>query len=195
MSNRNITYVTSADFFEAKYRTKPDPWNFSGSDYEQQRYKSILKILDNQTYHYAYEPGCSIGILTRELATRCDYVEAIDFSETAVQLAKKHCDGLNNVTVLKASIREYRPAQRPDLIILSEIGYYFTVAEWTEILENLISYYRRPATLIACHWLGKSEDHVMSGDEVHKIIDHYSYLNLITRLRFDDFRLDRWDLA
>jgi trans-aconitate methyltransferase len=189
-----MTKTSSADFFEAKYQAKSDPWNFSGSAYEQDRYQSILEILDAQTYHYAFEPGCSIGILTQELAARCDFVEALDFSETAVQLAKTRCKDLNNVTVIKASLKKYSPAQQPDLIILSEIGYYFSLAEWNEILENLLADCMHPATIIACHWLGQSEDHVLSGDAVHESIDQHSTLKLIMRLRFDHFRLDRWDL-
>jgi len=188
-----MTKTTSADFFEAKYQAKSDPWNFSGSAYEQERYQRILEMLDDRIYRYAFEPGCSIGILTRELAGRCDFVEALDFSETAVQLAKTRCQDLSNVTVIKTSIKKYRPAQQPDLIILSEIGYYFSLAEWNEILENLLANCLYPATVIACHWLGQSEDHILSGDAVHESIDQQSNLKLITRLRFDHFRLDRWN--
>ena len=189
-----MTKTSSADFFEAKYQAKPDPWNFLNSDYEQERYKSILNIIDEQIYHYAFEPGCSIGILTRELSARCAFVEAIDFSETAVQLAKARCRDLNNVSIIKASIKEHRPAQQPDLIILSEIGYYFFLPEWNEILENLLANCKHSTTLIACHWLGQSEDHILSGDAVHESIDQQRNLKLLTRLRFDHFRLDRWNL-
>ena len=189
-----MTKTTSADFFEAKYQAKSDPWNFSGSAYEQKRYQRILEMLDDRVYRYAFEPGCSIGILTRELAARCDFVEALDFSEAAVHLAKTRCQDLSNVSIIKASLKEHRPVQQPDLIILSEIGYYFSRSEWNEILKNLLADCMHPATVIACHWLGQSGDHVLSGDAVHESMNQQSNLKLIKRLRFEHFRLDRWDL-
>ena len=185
---------TSADFFEEKYRTNPDPWNFSQSTYEKHRYQSILKLLGSENYRYAFEPGCSIGILTHELASRCLYVEAIDFSKTAIEQARAYCGDLSNVTIYQASLINYLPKKAPDLIILSEIGYYFTSEDWHSILQGMLACCSKSSTIIACHWLGQSNDHLLSGDAVHQVLDQQKPLLLKTRLRFDEFRLDRWSV-
>jgi Nodulation protein S (NodS) len=54
--------------FEAKYRHSPDPWQFAASPYEQRRYAAILRSLSRARYSRAFEPGCSVGVLTAALA-------------------------------------------------------------------------------------------------------------------------------
>src|ERR1700733_8020555 len=92
--------TTSAEFFDHIYREAPDPWNFAASDYEQGRYRSILDALGGRRYVRAFEPGCSIGILTAQLASLCDRVEAIDISPTAVTRVRERCKSLRNVNIV-----------------------------------------------------------------------------------------------
>jgi len=73
------------------YREKTDPWNFATDAYERSRYESLLSALAGQRYHRAFEPGCSIGVLTASLAPFCDELLAIDLSETAISHARRRC--------------------------------------------------------------------------------------------------------
>ena len=60
---------TSAEFFETMYAEREDPWEFASSQYERDRYAAIVRALGNRRYRRAFEPGCSIGILTPQLAS------------------------------------------------------------------------------------------------------------------------------
>ena len=183
---------TSAEFFEAKYLRQDDPWNFISDEYERKRYEEIFKSVAESRFQQAYEPGCSIGMLTQRLAAICDEVEAIDISPKAVDLAKKHCNHLVNVSIYCASLKDSTPQAPPDLLVLSEIGYYFSADDWQNKVSFLLNHCQKPCSVVAAHWLGHSEDHVISGDKVHEILDSIGGLTLQKRQRYDGFRLDCW---
>jgi SAM-dependent methyltransferase len=134
----NDKSTSSPTFFEEKYRENPDPWYFSVSEYELARYQAIIATIAHKHYLRAFEPGCSIGVLTELLATVCDFVEAIDFSPTAIAAARKRCSQLKNVDIFCTSLRKRMPVTGFDLVALSEIGYYFGRDEWMEISSALI---------------------------------------------------------
>ena len=182
---------SSAEFFEAKYQGTVDPWNFAGSPYELDRYRTIMAALCHRRYRRAFEPGCSVGVLTEQLATICDEVLAIDFTPTAVLRAQKRCASLGNVTIRCASLTE-PSLDGFELVVLSEIGYYFSPANWRRIMRKLISPMSAGATLLATHWLGVSSDHMMGGNQVHDILASNSLLRLEHAERHEAFRLDRW---
>jgi SAM-dependent methyltransferase len=190
--------VTSAAFFEAKYRRDADPWAFASSDYERARYRAILRALDGQRYGRAFEPGCSVGVLTEQLAALCDVVEAIDLSETAVARARERCAALRNVHCMVGALPAALLDGSFDLVVLSEIGYYFTAAAWSAVLDRVIAQMPPGATLLAAHWLGHSVDHLMSGDAVHALLQSRVELRLDYSERVarpvpeHGFRLDRW---
>jgi hypothetical protein len=60
--------TVSKEFFEEKYRANRDPWNFSSSSYELNRYDDIARLLGDRSFNRAFEPACSIGVLTKRLA-------------------------------------------------------------------------------------------------------------------------------
>lgn len=187
---------SSAEFFEAKYRLNGDPWNFAGSAYELGRYDATMAALSGRRYRRAFEPGCAVGVLTERLAGICDAVEAVDVSPTAVKQARERCAAFANVrirceefsesTLQDGALREF------DLIVLSEIGYYFEPERWSDLAARLSQQMQQGATLLSVHWLGHSEDHRMSGDQVHVILRESSRLRLEHAERQESFRLDRW---
>jgi len=185
------TFASSPAFFEAKYQKKADPWSFSSTPSELFRYDHIMDALAERRYASAFEPGCSIGVLTERLASMCDHVHALDFSATAAARARERCAGLPNVMVECASIRDVLPSASTDLLVLSEIGYYLPLAEWTALVKAMIEPLRPGATVLAAHWLGYSEDHTLSGDEVHSALLALPSLMLEYSERHPTFRLDR----
>ena len=78
---------SSCEFFEEKYRTADDPWSFATSPYEQRRYSTIIEHVAAGQCAQVFEPGCSIGELTVQLAQCCSQVTAIDIAETAIAVA------------------------------------------------------------------------------------------------------------
>ena len=185
------SFASSPAFFEAKYQKRADPWSFSSRPSELFRDDHIMDALAERRYASAFEPGCSIGVLTGRLASVCDHVHALDFSATAAARAGERCAGLPNVMVECASIPDVLPSATTDLLVLSEIGYYLSLAEWTSLAEAMIKPLRSGATILAAHWLGYSEDHTLSGDEVHSALLALPSLMLDYSERHPTFRLDR----
>jgi SAM-dependent methyltransferase len=190
------TDTTSPEFFEGKYRENADPWDFATSDYERARYDAILHALDERKYVRAFEPGCSVGELTARLAGICGRVEAIDFSPSAVAIARERCRKLSNVYVTCESVAEARIQGGFDLIVLSEIGYYFEPKELERISARFLRHLVPTGVMLASHWLGESHDHLLSGDAVHdslRLVAAQAGLVLVHSERHAEFRLDRWE--
>ena len=192
MTNPN---TSTSEFFEAKYRDQGDPWNFIASEYECKRYDAIIAALDYRRYRRVFEPGCSIGVLTERLAALSDSVVAIDFSATAVAQATARCSGCSGVEFHCASLPDFMPVRGFELIVLSEIGYYFNVEEWEVLSSQIVKEMDPGTTLLAVHWLGHSEDHRTGGDTVHQILNGNSLLLREYGSRQEGFRIDRWRRA
>ena len=162
--------TTSRDFFERMYRARPDPWSFATSAYERKRYATTLRFVPPQCFQRVFEPGCSIGELTVELAARCGFVTAIDIAEPAVESARRRCAHLDNVDIHQGSLLEEMPAGPFDLVVFSEIGYYFTKSQLVEIGYALASRIEPRGQLLAVHWTGASPDHLIRGVQVHDLL-------------------------
>jgi hypothetical protein len=78
-----------------------------------------------------------------------------------------------------------------DLIVFSEIGYYFDESELERLTARLVDKLRHGSSLLAVHWLGVSSDHVLNGDRVHEIMRSNRLLAIEDERRFPSFRLDR----
>jgi protein-L-isoaspartate O-methyltransferase len=183
--------------FEAKYRDSSDPWQFAASPYEQRRYATTLRSLTRAHYSRAFEPGCSVGVLTAALARRCDTLLACDIAPTAVRLARQRCAEFPNVRIDRANLARSKPQGPFDLIVFSELGYYFSAATLARIIRTLAMQMAQGGEFVAVHWRGESEDHVLHGDEVHAILretldKRCSWLN---GERYREFRLDAWQCA
>lgn len=188
-----MTDTTSRQFFEDIYRKDPDPWKFASSSYELERYEASLKCLGSRRFNRCFEPGCSIGVLTRRLARICDRVHAMDLSPTAVERAKERCAGLENITIECGALPTKIPEGIFDIVVFSEIGYYFSRQELRSLISILVGQLEAGGVLLGVHWLGSSHDHILSGDEVHEIISEVDGLKLAYGERRTGYRIDRWE--
>lgn len=184
---------SSAAFFEAKYQRSADPWNFESSDYERRRYDAILNALEGSRYRSALEPGCSVGVLTEGLAPLCDQLLAFDFSPTAARAAEQRCRKFAHVRVSCLGLEDIPSFGGFDLIVLSEIGYYFTEIQWKKLTQRIVAEMPQRATLLAAHWTGSSEDHEISGDLVHDVLLANGHLSFKRGERCPGFRFDQWE--
>ena len=178
--------------FDARYRRSSDPWQFATSTYERGRYAAILAALGRDSYRRAFEPGCSIGVLTQLLATRCDRVIATELSATAVRLARQRCAGLANVEIHHSHLADRIPPGTFDLVIFSEIGYYFSIERLRQIAVALAGRLEPSGEFIATHWLGESPDHPLHGDTVHAVLEECLPCDKTGASRHVGFRIDRW---
>ncbi|WP_411701383.1 bifunctional PIG-L family deacetylase/class I SAM-dependent methyltransferase, partial [Conyzicola sp.] len=77
-----------AAYFDDLYGRHDDPWGFTDRWYEERKRAVTLASLPEQHYGSALEVGCSIGVLTSELAGRCSALLAVDVSRAAVEAAR-----------------------------------------------------------------------------------------------------------
>lgn len=192
--------TTCRDFFERMYEAKGDPWSFASSEYEQQRYATVLRFVPPGCFRNVFEPGCSVGELTVQLAERCGRVTAIDIAERAVETARRRCQLFDNVDVHQGCLPDDIPSGPLDLVMLSEIGYYFTEPELAELASALASRLEVGGQLIAVHWTGESKDHLLSGRRVHDLLGKHLPIDHLhgESHQWDDrdgFVLDIWRKA
>jgi len=178
--------------FEKRYSVDPDPWRFATSAYERERYTVTMNALSADHYASAFEPGCSIGELTALLAPRCDRLLATDVSATAVETARQRCARYDNVRVECGDLRTVALDTPLDLVVLSELAYYFEVDQLESISHRLATALGTGGTFLAVHWLGESADHVLHGDEAHGILLRSLPLRHVAAQRHPGFRLDLW---
>jgi SAM-dependent methyltransferase len=184
--------TTSRAFFDRLYLQEGDPWRFASSEYELGRYEVTIQALSSRRYSHAFEPGCSIGVLTARLATICEGVDAIDISSIAVRQASRRCSRLPNVKIRQGALPADVPAGSFDLIVLSEIGYYFDGAQLKTLVNHLTERMVSGSVFLAVHWLGFSPDHILSGSQVHNVISSTEKLTQDLSENHTEFLLDRW---
>jgi SAM-dependent methyltransferase len=151
-------------YFDDLYAASSDPWGFTDRWYETRKRALTLALLPDPTYSTVYEPGCSIGVLTRELAARCGQLLATDVSATAVAAARERCADLPHVTVEQAALPHDWPAAEHDLVLLSELGYYFSPEDLDDVAAAAM---RTGRTVVAVHWRHDVDDYPQGGDAVH----------------------------
>lgn len=160
-----------AAVFEDMYKRQDDPWSFATDPTELARYERIVDALGERSYAHAFEPGCSVGVLTEKLAARCGALLALDIAPTAVAHARRRCASIPHVTVRCGSIPADLPPGPLDLIVFSEVGYYFTRSELVNVVDQLVDRLTAKGRLVACHWTGSSVDHAVDGRVVHDVLD------------------------
>ena len=192
MSRRTTTLPP--DYFEDKYRGQIDPWDFRTSAYEQQKYAATIAALGRPRYHKALEIGCSIGVLTGHLAQRCDEMLAIDASATAIAAARNN--GIANAVFISGCVPQDFPTGRFDLIVVSEILYYFAGPDLTRVAARCADALTSSGEIIACHWLGET-DYPLTGEQAS---EHFArqisgHLPVRAIVHDDIFRLERFARA
>ena len=178
--------------FEDQYRASPDPWGFATSEYEQAKYDATVAALGDRTYPFGLELGASIGVLSERLAPRCGRLITLEPAPTAVERARRRLARLPNVDVRLGSAPEDLTEWHFDLIVCSEVLYYFSGDELDGVLDALEARLPRAGTLLAVHWRGLGT-HQLTGDEVHERLRARPGLVRVQGDRTDGYRLDRFE--
>jgi 2-polyprenyl-3-methyl-5-hydroxy-6-metoxy-1,4-benzoquinol methylase len=177
--------------FEKLYASNPDPWNFASSTYEKEKYQTTLLALPNPRYLAALEIGCSIGVLTRELAPHCDALLALDAAAAPLEEARRRCDGLPHVRFEQMTTPRQWPTGTFDLILLSEVLYYFCLEDLTRLAAEVSKSLAPRGDVVLVHWTGDT-NYPLPGDEaVEQFIFAMEETTIPTRGdRYPNFRLD-----
>jgi predicted TPR repeat methyltransferase len=183
-----VTAVTlGAGYFDAMYEAAADPWGFENRWYEQRKYAISLAQLPDRRYRRAFEPGCSIGVLTAMLAGRCDRLLSWDVAAGAVQAAARRTRDLPNVRVERRQIPHEWPEGRFDLIVFSEILYYLGDRDLEQVLDFGVHALEPGGTLLAVHWRHPVTDYPRSGDDVHRLLAARAGLARLVSHQEEDF--------
>jgi LmbE family N-acetylglucosaminyl deacetylase/SAM-dependent methyltransferase len=178
------------DYFDEKYDHAADPWGFETRWYESRKRAVTVAALPAERYGSVLEIGCSIGVLTAELAPRSDRLLSVDVSQAAIDRATQRLAGAPHVTLERRDVGTHFPAGEYDLIVLSEVGYYFDRAGLATLLDAIEGSLSPNGTLLACHWRHPVDDYPQTGDGVHEAIrDRGGLARVVSHLE-KDFRLE-----
>lgn len=176
-------------YFADMYSRATDPWQLADRWYERRKYAITMAMLPAPRYRHAFEPGCSVGVLTGHLAERCDAVTAIDVAQRALDatadrlLALGHRD---RVTLRRASLDEPWPAAEFDLVVLSEVAYYLSAGHLRGVLDREVPRLATGTTVIAAHWRHPVADYPLTGDAADAVITATRGLTTSARYVDDD---------
>ena len=182
-------------YFDDLYRRDPDPWDFATSAYERDKYADTLAALGERRFDRALEVGCSIGVFTEALAARCRELVAVDVSPAAVESARARTASLARVRVDRASLPEDMPDGSFDLIVCSEVLYYWDAELLERGLDTLVAGLAPGGLLLAVHWTEPTREYPLQGGEVHRILAARRDLRRLHGHDGSHYRLDLFSRA
>ncbi|GGE13947.1 methyltransferase [Polymorphobacter glacialis] len=156
-------------YFDDLYKQDIDPWKFRGSEYEAAKYAATLDAIPRGRYAAGLEIGCSIGMLTRMLAARCDDLLATDVAAAALDEAR----ALNaDQPQVRFELRQF-PCEVSgdglrgdfDLMVFSEVLYYLDAPTLEQAAAVTVGMARPGADIVLVHWLGETPDYPLNGNE------------------------------
>jgi 2-polyprenyl-3-methyl-5-hydroxy-6-metoxy-1,4-benzoquinol methylase len=175
-------------YFERLYARDPDPWQFATSNYERDKYTATLAALPPRRFASGFEIGCSIGVLTRQLAERCDRLLGVDVSDIALEQARERCPG---VLFANMDLRSEWPPGQFDLVIFSEVLYYLGLDGIGRVARHTVQSLAPGGVVALVNWSGPT-DGACTGDEAAAlfIAETGSRLEPFFQSRAEKYRLD-----
>ncbi len=178
-----------AAYFDALYAKENDPWCFATSPYEKAKYLATLQALPVARFNNAFEIGCSIGVLTRQLAQRCDRLLSVDVASAAVEQARRRCFDLSHVTLELLRVPDQWPEQSFDLILFSEVLYYLSPDDVSRAARRARDSLSRHGSVLLVHYVLPT-DYPCSGDAATEIFITEAQLTPSLQRREASYRLD-----
>ena len=175
--------------FDGLYDQSPDPYGFTSRWYETRKYALSLAMLPWPRYRRAFEPGCSIGVLTAQLAAALRQP-----AELRRVGGRGRCgpgaDGAVPAGHGGAAAGARRLADRCgqfDLIVLSELLYYLSDEDLARTVGLAVDALAEGGTLLAVHWRRPVPFHPQTGDGAHAALARRPELTLLADHREPDF--------
>jgi predicted TPR repeat methyltransferase len=163
----------SAAHFARLYQHSNDPWAFETSDYERAKYAKTIDALGNRHFASGLEVGCSIGVLTRMLAGHCDRLLGIDIVEAPLVQARARCQDRPAVAFQRMTVPQSWPADRFDLIVLSEVLYYFAADDIDRVAHRVANSLAGGGLVVLVHWTGPLDDPTSGDQASERFIDGF----------------------
>ena len=160
-----------AEYFERLYAADEDPWDFRTSGYEHRKYEAtVAAVADLAPIGRALEVGCAIGELTARLAPLCWEMVAVDCSVTAAARARERLTESPHVRVEVRCVPDSLPEGPFDLIVCSEVLYYWDAPLLRVALGRLRDLLAPGGALLAVHWRGPVRHYPLDGVAAHRLL-------------------------
>jgi len=153
-------------YFDVMYAASDDPWNFSESAYESEKYRHTVAALAGKQFINGLEIGCSIGVLTGLLAKHCTSMMGVDISEKPIAIARERLKETGGIQFEVLDIPHEYPDHQFDLIVVSEVAYYLSKEDLQLSRELILDSLTEGGTLCLVHWRPQIAGCVFNGDEV-----------------------------
>ena len=153
-----IRPTRDAAYFQRMYDADPDPWHFRTSEYEQARFRRTLETLPARHFRSAFEVGCSIGVLTQQLAPRCGALLGVDIVEQPLVAARDACTDQPWVQFRQMKVPDEWPGEFFDLIVLSEVLYFLSPKDVIAVADRVCSSLDSTGLVLLVNWRGRSGD-------------------------------------
>jgi len=177
-------------FFDDFYAGKSDPWGFETRWYEERKRAITVASLPRERFARALEVGCSTGVLTERLAQRCDRLLAIDIADAPLERARTRLLGNPQVAFAKMTTPREWPDGEFDLVVLSEVGYYWDADDLETALDRVLASLAPDGVLLACHWRHEVTEYPLAGDDVHEHVRRRTQLTRVVQHVEEDFVLE-----
>ncbi|CAN5135571.1 class I SAM-dependent methyltransferase [soil metagenome] len=152
-------------YFDALFAADPDPWGLKSRDYERDKYQDTLAALEGRRFRAGVEVGCASGELSAILAPSCESYLGLDIAEEPLRQARARNADQAGAAFARLTLPDERPEGRFDLIVLSEVLYYFSRADVAKMAAWARSALSDGGVVLLVHWLGETPDYPLTGDE------------------------------
>lgn len=182
-----------AAYFDGIFEGDDDPWDLASSDYEARKFDTALDAISGRRYSDALEVGCAQGVFTERLVPMCDELLAIDISSKALALAAKRVGDRPGLQLKQMAFPKEVPDGSFDLVILSEVAYYWGVVDLDRASEWLKQGVSPGGRILLVHYTGET-DYPHSGDEAVETLwsDLEGVFEQERADRHARYRLDLW---
>ncbi|MFD1845487.1 bifunctional PIG-L family deacetylase/class I SAM-dependent methyltransferase [Arthrobacter flavus] len=180
----------SSGVFERLHADADDPWGLQDRFYERRKRSVALALLPRERFAASLELGCSIGVLSAELAARTDSLLALDISPTAVAATQERLSDYPGATARVASVPRDWPPGDFDLIVISEVGYFLSRTQLLDVVARAVASLAADGVILLCHWRHPIDGWELDGDTVHELFRSASSLAVFAEHREEDFRID-----
>ncbi len=138
--------------FERLYQTEDDPWQIGDAD--TPRYNTYLELLRPHAKGAVLDIGCGFGALLARLAGDGIALEGIEISETAVVKGRQRFPFITFHSGNAARIADVAGIQdrKFDLIICSDVIYYITEREQSELLAWINNHLSAEGVAFVAAW-------------------------------------------
>jgi SAM-dependent methyltransferase len=147
-----------AAYFEAMYAADPDPWRFRTSTYETGKYAATVAVIADRRYRSGLEVGCSIGVLSQQVAPLCEAFLGLDIAEVPLVAARARCAGLDHARFARMAVPGEWPAGGFDLILLSEVLYFLSDADIRATAAHVRRSLLPGGRVLLVNWIGEPSD-------------------------------------